>query len=197
MPNMLASSKYIRLVIASGALIAAPVFAADDSHDAALTTQSRDAAKQLQQTLGQALQSAMQKDGVGGAVQTCNLQAMPLTQELSKKLGADIGRTALKTRNPQNSPDAWEKKQLENFLVRLEKGEPIVAMEAVSQDGKNFRYMKAIPMQAQCAACHGGQVNPALYQKIKALYPHDQATGFNVGNLRGAFTITIPINEEK
>lgn len=194
---MLASSKYIRLVIASAVLIATPVFAADDSHDAVLTTQSRDAAKQLQQTLGQALQRAMQKDGVEGAVKTCNLKAMPLTQELSKKLGADIGRTALKIRNTQNSPDAWEKMQLENFLVRLEKGEPIGAMEAVSQDGKNFRYMKAIPMQAQCAACHGGQVNPTLYRKIKALYPHDQATGFNVGDLRGAFTITIPISKEK
>lgn len=197
MPNMLAFSKYIRLVIASAALIATPVFAADDSHGAALTIQSRDAAKQLQQTLGQALQGAMQKYGVEGAVQTCNLKAMPLTQELSKKLGADIGRTALKTRNPQNNPDAWEKKQLENFLVRLENGEPIGAMEAVSQDEKSFRYMKAIPMQAQCSACHGGQVKPALYQKIKALYPHDRATGFNVGDLRGAFTISIPINEEK
>lgn len=197
MSNILACSNCIRLVITSALLLAIPAFAADENRDVVLTQQSRDAAKKLQQSLGQALQSAMQKNGAEGAVQTCNLRAMPIASELSDKLGANIKRTSLKTRNTQNNPDAWEKKQMEDFLVRLEKDESIAAMEATSQDGKNFRYMKAIPMQAQCAACHGGQVNPKLYQKIQALYPQDQAVGFNVGDLRGAFTITIPMKKEK
>lgn len=59
------------------------------------------------------------------------------------------------------------------------------------------RYMKEIPMQAQSTACYGGQINPKLYQKIHALYLNDQTTGFNVGDLRGTFTITIPIKKEK
>ncbi len=81
--------------------------------------------------------------------------------------------------------------------MRLGEGEPMATMEATSYDGEYFRYMKAIPMQGQCAACHGGRVNPELYQTIHALYPQDQATGFHVGDMRGAFTITIPITEEK
>jgi hypothetical protein len=192
---MLVISKTLVFILSLAVSVAAPALA--DETPSALIQQSREAAKQLQQSLGKALQDAMQKGGAEGAMETCNLKALPITQALSDQLGAEIGRTPLKTRNPKNNPDTWEKKQLEDFLVRLEKGEPIATMESTTTDGNMLRYMRAIPMQAQCAACHGGQVNPKLYQKIQALYPQDQAAGFNVGDLRGAFTITLPIKKEK
>jgi cytochrome c553 len=51
--------------------------------------------------------------------------------------------------------------------------------------------MKAIPMQAMCAACHGTKVNKRLDEKIKTYYPDDRATGFQEGDIRGAFSVLI------
>ena len=39
------------------------------------------------------------------------------------------------------------------------------------------------------SACHGGTLDPEVTAKLKELYPQDAATGFKVGDLRGAFTI--------
>ena len=49
--------------------------------------------------------------------------------------------------------------------------------------------MKAIVMQPQCAACHGSNIDPELEQAITEKYPNDKATGFDVGNIRGAFVV--------
>jgi hypothetical protein len=53
--------------------------------------------------------------------------------------------------------------------------------------------MKAIPTAAVCLVCHGETVEGALGEKIKALYPQDRATGYRLGDIRGAFTITQPL----
>ncbi|MCE6959153.1 DUF3365 domain-containing protein [Cereibacter sphaeroides] len=154
--------------------------------------QAREATKQLQQTLQQALKDAMATGGPQGAVEACNLQALPLTAQISQDLGVEISRTALRTRNPANTPDAWEEEQLRRFEERLKAGEPAASLEVVREDDAGIHYMKAIPMQEPCATCHGTEVDPALQDRIRALYPQDAATGFRVGELRGAFTVTIP-----
>lgn len=154
--------------------------------------QAREATKQLQETLQRALKEAMVTGGPQGAVEACNLQALPLTEQLSQDLGAEIGRTALRTRNAANAPDAWEEEQLRRFQERLTNGDAAATLEAVLEDETSLRYMKAIPMQEPCATCHGTDVDPALRERIQALYPQDKATGFKIGELRGAFTVTLP-----
>ena len=54
------------------------------------------------------------------------------------------------------------------------------------------RYMRAIPMDAVCLTCHGAVLAPDLAAVIKSDYPDDQATGFEQGQLRGAFSVTWP-----
>ena len=49
--------------------------------------------------------------------------------------------------------------------------------------------MKAIPTQALCLNCHGELMSTPVKAKIKQLYPGDKATGFKVGDIRGAFTL--------
>jgi hypothetical protein len=68
--------------------------------------------------------------------------------------------------------------------------------EVVEQDGKKvFRWMKAIPTAKVCLNCHGGDTVAAPVEaKLKELYPTDQARGYSVGDIRGAFTITQPMN---
>jgi hypothetical protein len=66
--------------------------------------------------------------------------------------------------------------------------------EIVSKNKKKtFRYMKAIPTQEPCILCHGKNIAPSITKKLNGLYPNDQATGFQVGEIRGAFTVKIKL----
>ncbi len=53
--------------------------------------------------------------------------------------------------------------------------------------------MKAIPIQEPCMLCHGEVLSSAVKEKINDLYPQDQATGYTLGQIRGAFTIKISL----
>jgi hypothetical protein len=52
-----------------------------------------------------------------------------------------------------------------------------------------LRYMKAILMSGLCLACHGSKLADDLSNKVNELYPNDQATGFKLGDICGAFTL--------
>jgi len=52
-----------------------------------------------------------------------------------------------------------------------------------------FRFMKAIPMAANCLQCHGTEISPAVSAKLTELYPQDKAVGYKEGDLRGAFVV--------
>lgn len=68
-----------------------------------------------------------------------------------------------------------------------------------------FRYMRSITMPGMpneppnlpCLLCHGtspGQVSPEVAAKITEFYPHDQALGYTKGDIRGAWSIKIPLS---
>ena len=158
-----------------------------------LKEQARLSAKALGSALKQELQKSMKEGGPIAAIKVCNVKAPGIAAQISQTKDIRIGRTALRVRNRDNAPDAWETKQLESFISRLASGEPVGKLEAhIIEDGQ-FRYMKAIPTKGLCVTCHGAKLSKQVLQTIKTLYPNDQATGFAVGDIRGAFTITIPI----
>ncbi len=140
------------------------------------------------------LQKAMAAGGPVNALGVCNVAAPKLAAEKSAEHRMTIRRTSLKLRQPKDAPDAWELKQLQDFERRKAAGESPAKIEIgeyVDAGGKKtFRYMKAIPTGAVCLNCHGAALTPAVSAKLKELYPGDQATGFKIGDLRGAFTIT-------
>ena len=140
------------------------------------------------------LKAAMREGGPGNAVRVCHTKAPQIAAEFSQKYGWRIGRTSLKLRNPNDAPDAWEMKVLQEFEKRKAAGEDIRTLEyaeIVTTDGKKqFRYMKAIPTEKVCLTCHGTEIEPEEATALKKLYPHDKATGFKEGDIRGAFTVT-------
>ena len=143
------------------------------------------------------LVGAIKAGGPASAIPVCNTAAPAITKEKSAEKGWSLGRTALKLRNPANAPDPWERAVLVKFQEKLADGADIAALEHYEtglQDGKRvFRYMKAIPTQEPCLACHGPDVDEALKARIVVYYPDDQAIGFTLGELRGAFTIVQPL----
>ena len=99
----------------------------------------------------------------------------------------------MKLRNPNNEPDAWELKVLNQFEARKAAGESPDAIafgEVVEMDGKKqFRFMKAIGTADLCLSCHGSDIKPDVAAKLDGFYPNDQARGFSKGDIRGAFTL--------
>lgn len=165
----------------------------DYSNDAALAKASIMA---LGGSLKGELVKAMQAGGPIAAIPVCHEKAPAIAQQVSTEKGVTVSRTSLKLRNPDNAPTAWQQTVLEDFEARKAKGEDPqkMAYSAVVESGgkKEFRFMKAIPTGGLCLNCHGATVQPEVLTKIKALYPEDKATGYVVGDLRGAFVVTKP-----
>jgi hypothetical protein len=159
--------------------------------------ESRAAAAEFMQTLKGELVQGMQAGGPVNAIGVCKLRAPAIAAEVGTRKGWQVGRTSLKLRNPANAPDDWERAGLESFEKRKQAGEDPATLEyyaVVEQDGKPvFRYLKAIPTAELCLACHGEKIDPAVAAKLAELYPGDQARGYNVGDIRGAFTFVEPL----
>ena len=63
--------------------------------------------------------------------------------------------------------------------------------QAETIDGqKGTRYYRRINVEASCLACHGGK--DSRPQFIKDKYPQDLAYDFQVGDLRGMYSVFIP-----
>ncbi len=185
-------------ILTLGALMAFSGAAmADDT--AKRTEASREATKKLAGTLGKELAAAMEAGGPIKAIEVCNTKAPAIAADISKAEGWRVARTSLKVRNGKNAPDAWEKAILEKFEARKAAGEDpakIEHAEIVTQGGKKtFRYMKAIPTaEKPCLTCHGGDLKSEITAVLDRNYPNDKARGFKAGDIRGAFTISQPVN---
>jgi len=163
--------------------------------DEARLATARAAVKGLGETLKEQLVAAIKAGGPIAAVAVCRTIAPAISEDKSRTYGIKVGRTALKVRNRDNAPDAFERRVLEEFVRRIDSGADPAGLEhaeMVTEGGETlFRYMKAIPTAAEpCLACHGPSLKPELRAEILRLYPDDQATAFSVGDLRGAFTVT-------
>lgn len=162
----------------------------DDQSEAPpeLLEQSDALANQFQMQLQSALSTALSEAGPVEAIGVCQSAAPAIGQSLSVESGASVRRVARKNRNPGNE----RSDEIEALYARLE-ASPLdgAAPRAVHAaiDGK-LVYMRAIPMQEQpCSTCHGTDLDPAVEAAILAAYPQDRATGFEPGELRGAFLI--------
>ena len=171
------------------------------AHDvAALTAETKKTVLPVVPKVVNAMQEAVAAKGVAEAIPVCKEQAPLLIKEKRQETGWDIRRVSLKTRNAERgTPDLWEVRQLADFNIRAangEKPETLEKSEVVSIDGKPvFRYIKALPVGDVCLKCHGPaeSLDAGLQAKLSASYPHDQATGYAKGQIRGALTVKRPL----
>lgn len=173
--------RFIPLVL----LLTTPVMADEQQR----IDQSRHLAMELQQQLSSELMAAMKAEGPVHAIAVCNERAPVIAEGLSKSNNAVVGRTALRVRNPDNAPMGEHKAVMDYFQARLAKDPNTVPEVLFTASNGEQHYMRAIPMQPQCAACHGSNIKPEVSRAIAQKYPNDQATGFEVGDLRGSFLI--------
>ena len=167
--------------------------------NAALDDEARGIVKSFFSSLKGELVASLESGGPVEAIKVCNERAPALADEAAAASGWRVARTSLKLRNPANAPDAWETAVLRNFEASAAAGEDPNKIEfsaVVDQQGqRTYRYMKAIPTaEKPCLACHGKALSPQVTERLAELYPEDRATGYSAGEIRGAFTLSRPLD---
>jgi hypothetical protein len=144
---------------------------------------------ETQQLLGQNLIGAIQQDGLLHALEFCNIEAIPLTQQMEAKHGATIKRVSDNYRNPNNAANDEELHYIAHFQKEIDTGnEP---KPVVLSNGDRTRFYYPIITNAMCLQCHGKpeRIDVDVLQKIKVLYPNDLATGYEENEVRGIWSI--------
>lgn len=172
-----------------------PLAAQAEAPEQAAALKAQEAMKEFGATLKGTLQAAMKEGGPMNAIPVCHSEAPKIAQQMSEKYGVSIHRTSLKPR--ATPPTEWEMAVLEGFEKDKAAGKPMAELvwkEVVEVDNRpTLRMMKAIGTEEVCLTCHGAAVKPDVMAKIAALYPDDQATGFKAGDMRGAFSVSVPL----
>jgi hypothetical protein len=173
-------------------------YAADDL--ATLTKETREATQPLLQKVVGTVKESLNKTTPHETVDTCREKLPGMVKETREKTGWNIRRVSLKTRNAERgTPDEWETKVMTDFDQRAAAGEKREQLEIgeilQAPEGRVFRYMKALPVQEACLTCHGdaAKLTPELKAKLATLYPNDKATGYELGQIRGALTVKRPL----
>lgn len=170
------------------------------ANEAQLLESSRQTALKLQQQLGAELQKQLAAGGPESAIGVCRDKAPAIASELSRSTGWRVTRVSLKTRNPLlGTPDEWEQRALRMLEKRLADGAKPETLEfgqvLEEPGGKVYRYMRGLPVLPLCTTCHGAPdaIPDAVKDRLATEYPHDKATGYAPGMLRGGISIKRPL----
>lgn len=154
---------------------------------------------EAQKQLISSLQNAIAVNGIPGAIEFCNIEALPILAEVGEKYGVEIRRASNRYRNPSDQPTEEEKSILDAYEYNAENGNKSDPNIQKFENGEVFLYTKAIVIPGGfCLSCHGEpgkEINEQTLQKLAELYPQDQAKGHKVGDLRGMWSIKIPKKE--
>ena len=149
--------------------------------------------KELIKTLGGNLKKHLKANGPIDALEFCSTNAYNLTKKVSDKFGKDIEvkRISLKPRNPANAPSDDEKIILQALESMHKVG--VKPRNVVQDKGDAIAVYKPLLINKKaCLVCHGKvSKKPKLAEKLHKIYPNDKATGYKMGDFRGAIVVTI------
>ncbi|MCC6385653.1 MAG: DUF3365 domain-containing protein [Bacteroidia bacterium] len=152
-----------------------------------------------QQTLLTQVLQVVQSQGAARAVDYCHVNAIPLTDTLSENYSVIIQRLSDKLRNPDNEIQTKLDKQAWNQIKAMMRDSAVTLKHVLLQENKNIYYYKAIPLAIPaCLMCHGKKNSDIAMETLKVIeekYPHDLATGYEQGQLRGMWKIQMNANE--
>jgi len=99
-----------------------------------------------------------------------------------------VGQQAVRYRNPVNMAD----KEATRFVHLLAADPSIQGLWIHTEmNGKpGMRYIRRIEVKESCMPCHGSWATRPEF--IKAGYPRDRAYDFEVGEIRGVYSVFIP-----
>lgn len=133
------------------------------------------------------LTQAMQQGGPAAAIVVCSQRATAIAASASAE-GQRVRRIGTRVRNVGNSPSSEDQRALDQFAARA-KGDDS-PLRARGDDG-HMRLYVPIRVGEACVTCHGdaAALAPEVRDELARRYPDDRATGYAVGDLRGAVVV--------
>jgi len=136
------------------------------------------------------LKTQIKTNGFPKALKYCAHNAYSIVYNISKKYpNATIKRVTLKPRNPLDKAD----KNDEIVLNMFEKNKNLKEI-VLKKENKTLIYKPIYISKQVCLKCHGENIDSKIKSEIHTYYPNDKATGYKLGDLRGAFKIEISKN---
>lgn len=142
------------------------------------------------------LSRAINAGGIQSALDYCKLNAYPLVDSISQANNAYVKRTSLKLRNPNNIPGPEEEAILKLYESAIDKEGNVDFSKLrprVKDKGDHWAFYAPITLRNPvCLKCHGKiglDIKNEDYAKIRELYPQDKANGYELGDLRGIWSI--------
>lgn len=113
-------------------------------------------------------------------------------ERVAQDLDYRIHQVSDRYRNPRNAPDSFEAKALQRFRSKPSQKEDYAITRVKGE--KVFRYLQAFTVEESCLECHGDPA--AAPEFLKQIYPvaQDRAYHYQVGEVIGAASITIPMD---
>ncbi len=144
----------------------------------------------LKKQLGGRLKQKLQEEGPSGAIAYCSEEALPITRRVGDQMGWTLKRITDKARNTSNRATAEEQILLANMRSDLEAGR----LEPLYRLGNGF--YQPLLIEAPCLLCHGESLAPDIREILAERYPDDAATGYRLGQLRGAIKVVPPASQK-
>ena len=120
---------------------------------------------------------------------------------LSEEQDWQIRQLAIKYRNPDNAAGEEAREALNLMRPKLPSWSDPEAPELQAlwsrshRDGRDgFLYQSRITVEAACLACHGRESDRPEF--VRENYPADRAFGFVAGDLRGLYSVFVPLEPE-
>ena len=155
-----------------------------------------DAGQQLamktKSSLASHLVAAIGEKGPEGAVEFCNIKAIPNTDSMSLELNAHIKGVSDKPRNPANQANEAELAYIKAWKEAKAKGLKF-APKVIEINDKMVGYYPIITNE-MCMQCHGkpnSDIKASTLENINNLYPNDMATGYKLDEIRGIFVVEM------
>jgi hypothetical protein len=168
----------------------------DQQDQHALQQEAKALVKRFASELKPRLSNALQSGGPVHAITVCADQAPQIASQISIETGWQVKRVSLKARNQSGAtPDDWEKQVLQSFETRRAGGEAVSSMIHSEIIDSSYRFMKPQIVEAVCLNCHGSKLQPDVTRALQQHYPNDQATGYSLGQIRGAFSLSKTLGD--
>lgn len=163
----------------------------DEQTRTVLTEKGNGITKKLAGTLMAELSSEISKNGTVEAIKYCSVNALPVTDSISKAEEVKISRVSHRNRNAKNAANEQERQIIESYM-KLMNSDSALAPVIVAEDHHYIYYSPITIAAPTCLKCHGKpgiDIDPEVMEVLNEKYPKDKATGFSMGELRGLFKV--------
>lgn len=162
--------------------------AGDSDLDPDLRSEAASRIRSVAEALQGRLEATLKAEGPVAAIRVCKEEAPAIAAGFSTD-GWTVRRIGTRVRNTvTNTPTEAEREILARFEALAPEQRETAIEEGLSDDGYYF-YKPIFAAKPACLICHGPaeQIGDEVRAALASAYPDDQATGYALGDLRGAF----------